>query len=211
MTEPTNPKINRSYVTIGENQIHYRYSGKGPVLLLLHSLPRSSEDFNSLILKLNKYFTLIAPDIPGYGQSKIREESENIEYNNFINDFLKSLNIKNVLIYGEQYGGILGLEFANQKPQKVSALVVRDIPIQEDIKNLYPPFKLQWDGSHLTWLWSFLREKEIFYPWNKASLINRLDKSMATTNELQKHAIQFLSSGQNGINYQKGISKFLTW
>ncbi len=207
MTEASIPQIKKYYVTNGLNQYHYRHSGKGPVLILLHSLPRSSEDLNKLILKLNKYFTVIAPDLPGYGQTKINDIS-NYNHNNyvdFLNDFLKCLNVKNISIYGEQYGASLGLSFAIKNLHSVNSIVVNKIKHLDNPKCYYKKFEPLWDGSHLTWLWSLLREQEVFNPWNKPNLQNRINKDMPSAYELHRLSIQFLNSGNQGVGYEKGI------
>jgi haloalkane dehalogenase len=67
MTEPANPGVTRHYVTIGRRQLHYRRAGSGPPLIALHRIPRSSEDLAAFIQSASKYFTVIAPDLAGYG------------------------------------------------------------------------------------------------------------------------------------------------
>ena len=207
MTEVSIPEIKKHYVTNGLNQFHYRHSGKGPVLILLHSLPRSSEELNGIILKLNKYFTVIAPDLPGYGLTRIQNISK-YDYNtytSFLDEFIKCLNIKNVSIYGEQYGASLGLNFAIKNPSKVKSIIINNLKDSGDVQSQYKNFQLSWDGSHLTWLWSFLREQEVFSPWNKPNLKNRLNRDMPTEYELHRLCIQFLNSGAQGVGYEKGI------
>ena len=207
MTEVSIPEIKKHYVTNGLNQFHYRHSGKGPILILLHSLPRSSEDLNGIVLKLNKYFTVIAPDLPGYGLTRIQNISK-YDYNtytSFLDEFIKCLNIKNVSIYGEQYGASLGLNFAIKNPSKVKSIIINNLKHSSDVQSQYKNFQLSWDGSHLTWLWSFLREQEVFSPWNKPNLKNRLNRDMPTEYELHRLCIQFLNSGEQGVGYEKGI------
>ncbi|MGZ7144859.1 alpha/beta fold hydrolase, partial [Streptococcus pyogenes] len=53
----------------GPRQVHYRRSGQGPALVLLHQSPQSSRELAALMQRWSVHFTLIAPDTPGYGQS----------------------------------------------------------------------------------------------------------------------------------------------
>jgi pimeloyl-ACP methyl ester carboxylesterase len=52
-------------------RIFYREAGprKAPPLLLLHGFPTSSHMFRDLIPRLADRFRLVAPDLPGFGQS----------------------------------------------------------------------------------------------------------------------------------------------
>jgi pimeloyl-ACP methyl ester carboxylesterase len=58
--------------TVGDVEVFYREAGsKGaPTLLLLHGYPTSSHMFRELIPRLEDHFHLIAPDLPGFGQTK---------------------------------------------------------------------------------------------------------------------------------------------
>src|ERR1700747_1187129 len=67
-------------------QVFYREAGdpQAPVVLLLHGFPTSSHMFRELIPRLADRFRVIAPDLPGFGQSdmpsrdKFRYTFENI-------------------------------------------------------------------------------------------------------------------------------------
>lgn len=58
-------------VKVGEIKIFYREAGPqdGPTLLLLHGFPTASHMFRDLIPRIADHFRLIAPDLPGFGQS----------------------------------------------------------------------------------------------------------------------------------------------
>ena len=65
-------KIQYKTVKIEDTEIFYRESGKpeNPSILLLHGFPSSSFMFRELIPKLSEDYHLIAPDYPGFGQTK---------------------------------------------------------------------------------------------------------------------------------------------
>ena len=58
-------------VDVGGNKIFYREAGRkdAPALLLLHRYPTASDMFRDLIQLLADRFRLVAPDLPGFGQS----------------------------------------------------------------------------------------------------------------------------------------------
>jgi pimeloyl-ACP methyl ester carboxylesterase len=53
--------------------VAYREAGRvnGPALLLLHGFPTSSHMFRNLIPKLADRYRVVAPDLPGFGQSDL--------------------------------------------------------------------------------------------------------------------------------------------
>ena len=68
-----NLSIERRFVTLTDRQVHYRISGDGPPLLLLHQSPTSSAEMATTIEYFADEFTVIAPDTPGFGLSDYRE------------------------------------------------------------------------------------------------------------------------------------------
>ena len=71
MTEFPTPGLTRHFVTLGDRQVQYRRAGKGPPLVMLHRLPRSSKDLVPAMLLHANRFTVIAPDLAGYGNSSL--------------------------------------------------------------------------------------------------------------------------------------------
>src|SRR5215475_6893555 len=65
------PQTHHRYATINGRRVFYREAGpaEGPVLLLLHGFPTASHMFRDLIPLLAGKYRLIAPDLPGFGQS----------------------------------------------------------------------------------------------------------------------------------------------
>jgi pimeloyl-ACP methyl ester carboxylesterase len=64
--------------TVGDVEVFYREAGPkdAPVVLLLHGYPTSSHMFRDLIPLLQDRFRLVAPDLPGFGQTKAPPRSQ---------------------------------------------------------------------------------------------------------------------------------------
>lgn len=64
--------VHYSTQTVGDVEVFYREAGPrdAPVILLLHGYPTASHMFRDLIPRLESRFRLIAPDLPGFGQTK---------------------------------------------------------------------------------------------------------------------------------------------
>lgn len=212
MTESAIAGLTRHYVTIGDRQLHYRRCGSGPPLVVLHRIPRTSEDLVPFMQSAQDAFTVIAPDLAGYGNSlalKDRPESfapfcEDLE------DLLEALGLGRVLLYGEQAGAALALSFAADNPDKVVALATWDLDLPGALdlppsaKAPLPVFEPKWDGSHLAWLWAMLREQTAFHPWHTPALNTRVDADMPDAYELHRRTVQFLASGVHGRGYEIG-------
>ena len=206
MTEAAITGITRHYVTIGRRQIHYRRGGIGTPLLALHRIPRSSQDLIPFMQAAMGSYTVIAPDLAGYGNSfSLDFVPESLEpFCQDLEAFLVSLGLRRVLIYGEQVGAALGLAFAQSNADRVAALATWDLDLATGSMAPLPPFQPKWDGSHLAWLWAMLREQSAFHPWHAPALDTRVDADMPSPCALQSRAIQFLTAGHHGRGYEIG-------
>ena len=65
-------KIRYGFRQVGDVEVFYREAGASdaPVILLLHGFPTASHMFRDLIPLLADRFRLVAPDLPGFGQTK---------------------------------------------------------------------------------------------------------------------------------------------
>ncbi len=88
----------------------YEKTGKGPVVLMLHGWGDSSGTFRQLIAQLRSGFTLIAVDLPGFGQTEAPADVWNLDaYARFVQSFLDKLAIKPYAIVGHSNGGALAI------------------------------------------------------------------------------------------------------
>ncbi|MEI6288510.1 MAG: alpha/beta hydrolase [bacterium] len=93
-------------------------------IVLLHGFPGSHEGLLAMASGLGNY-RLIIPDLPACGLSEQLEGKHNLEnYSDWLNSFLKSLNIDSVIIVGHSFGSRVGLVFSSHYPQKVKRLVL---------------------------------------------------------------------------------------
>ena len=164
-------------------------------------------------------FTVIAPDLAGYGNSfahQLQPESLG-PYCDDLLALLDALGLTRVLLYGEQAGAAIGLEFATHKPNRVAALTVWDLDLPGALDlpasaaTPLPPFEPKWDGSHLAWMWAMLREQTAFHPWRTPLLETRVDADMPSPEDLQCRSVQFLTAGQNGRGYDTGYKAVRTF
>lgn len=165
--------IQRSFVRIGERHVHLRHAGSGPALVLLHQSPQNSRMWLDMIGRFADRYTVIAPDTPGFGYSDpLSIAAPSIaDLGQATVDLLDALGIARFAVFGMHTGGLVAAQIAADHPGRVTALVVDGYAaFTPEESTLYgdrylPPFVPAWDGSHLRWLWSRMREQKYFFPW----------------------------------------------
>jgi haloacetate dehalogenase len=65
-----------SQVDVGEVSLRVRHGGSGPPLLLLHGYPETHMMWGKVADDLARDFTVIAPDLRGYGKSTAPADAE---------------------------------------------------------------------------------------------------------------------------------------
>lgn len=107
--------------------MHFRKTGQGPVLIILHGLFGSSDNWNSIAKKLEGEFTVITPDFRNHGQSPHTPTHTYEDMTNDLEFLFTSLNIKKASILGHSMGGKVAMMFAAYFPEKIDNLIVADI------------------------------------------------------------------------------------
>lgn len=114
---------------VGDVNVFYREAGPvdAPVILLLHGFPTASHMFRDLIPRLADRYRLIAPDLPGFGQTKAPPRGT-FDYSfdrlaDVIEGFTEALSLDRYALYIFDYGAPVGLRLATRHPERVSAII----------------------------------------------------------------------------------------
>jgi pimeloyl-ACP methyl ester carboxylesterase len=104
--------------------LRYQKSGKGPPLVLLHTIRTQLEYFRALAPLLAEKFTVFALDLPGHGHSPIDRSAQYDEpyMRKGVVGFLEALNLRDVTIVGESIGAVLALTAAADVPERIRAV-----------------------------------------------------------------------------------------
>jgi pimeloyl-ACP methyl ester carboxylesterase len=125
-------QVRNKKVVVDGVEVFYREAGTSgkPALLLLHGFPSSSHMFRNLIPLLADDFHLVAPDLPGFGQTQLlpREQFaytfENLA--NVIARFTETIGLTRFGIYVFDYGSPVGLRLAVNHPERITAIVTQN-------------------------------------------------------------------------------------
>lgn len=129
---PALPTVRYRSQAVGDVDVFYREAGPAdaPVILLLHGFPTSSHMFRDLIPLLADGYRVIAPDLPGYGQTKAPKRGDfDYTFDNLakvIGGFVDAIGLTKYALYIFDYGAPTGLRLALAHPERVTAIVTQN-------------------------------------------------------------------------------------
>jgi len=114
------------YADIGGVSVHYLDEGSGPPLLLLHGNPTWSFLYRDLITGLRDRYRCIAPDHPGFGLSRPAPGYgyTPAEHAAVLEQLVEHLELSDVTMMVQDWGGPIGFAVATRQPDRFSALVI---------------------------------------------------------------------------------------
>lgn len=120
-----------SDIVLDDTCLHVATGGTGPALLLLHGYPQNHVAWHKVAPLLAQHFSLIIPDLPGYGQSRgPAPETENYTRRRTAESIallLEELGHERVLVAGHDRGARVGFRLALDRPELVGAFAAMDI------------------------------------------------------------------------------------
>jgi pimeloyl-ACP methyl ester carboxylesterase len=127
-THATTPAaIASKTATVDGLQFHYLTAGNGPAVILLHGYTQTSRMWRPIIPLLAEKFTVIAPDLPGIGDSGIPSDGLDMKSAaTRVHALAKSLGIEKARVVGHDIGLMVAYAYAAQFPSEVEKLVVMD-------------------------------------------------------------------------------------
>ena len=139
------------YVSIGDARYFYQISSDPiapelPVLVLLHGSGGDSSVWEKQIYGFGREVAVIAPDLPGHGQSDGPLLTSARDYASWLNTFVQKLQINRFFLLGHSLGGAIAQEYARSFPQQVQGLILAGSGTQfmvaadylETVKNNFP-------------------------------------------------------------------------
>lgn len=136
-------KMTRKLADTSFGQLHYRDTGAGEVIVLLHVNQQSSTSYFEMIAELSPHMRVIAPDYPSHG------DSDHIDYQPTIKDYARAVmevlddaGVEKFAILGEATGTGVAVEISAMHPDRVTKIVLVNCPVnKESPKAMLAPFK----------------------------------------------------------------------
>jgi pimeloyl-ACP methyl ester carboxylesterase len=108
-------------------KLHYTMAGHGSTVILLHGYAETSRMWTSILPVLAERFTVIAPDLPGIGDSAIPADGLDMKTAAIrIHELARSLGVAKARVVGHDIGLMVAYAYAAQFPAEVEKLVVMD-------------------------------------------------------------------------------------
>lgn len=139
---------------VGGFKVFYRQAGpaNAPKLLLLHGFPSAGHMFRDLIPLLAGQFNLVAPDLPGFGQSAMpARNSFNYTFDNVadvIDRFTQTIGFDKYAIYVFDYGAPTGFRLAVKHPERITAIISQNgNAYEEGLSEGWNPIRAYWQDA----------------------------------------------------------------
>jgi pimeloyl-ACP methyl ester carboxylesterase len=139
-------------VAVDRLNVFYREAGAKdlPAILLLHGFPSASHMFRDLIPRLADRFHVVAPDLPGFGQSDMPDRGAfNYTFDNIarvINRLTELVGLDRFAIYVFDYGAPTGFRLATRHPERITAIISQNgNAYEEGLSDGWTPIRAYWE------------------------------------------------------------------
>ena len=202
--------VRRGFTEIREGQVHFREAGwtfrnstsQAPPLVMLHPSPGSAKMLEPLVKGLGASRYVIAPDTLGNGDS-CRPENDEHDIRYFAGAHLRALDalgIEYFDLYGSHTGANAACEIAIAHPERVRRLILDGISLYsaeeraDMLANYAPGVKLDMQGGQFNWVWHFVRDTYLFWPWYRPHALNRRNLGLPSADDLHDKVVEVLKA-----------------
>lgn len=204
----TTPPVLRGFARIAEGQVHYREVGLGRTgslpLVAVHASPGSAKGLEPLLRELGTKRAVIALDTLGNGDS-CAPSADVLDIGYFAGAHIRALNalgIDRFDLYGSHTGANIACEIAIAHRGRVRRLILDGVSLytaeeRADMLTHYAPgVTVDQNGSQLHWIWNFVRDAHLFWPWYRRDAANRRNLGLPTADELHDKVVEVLKAAR---------------
>lgn len=184
------------YIEHNGARMHYFNEGKGETILCLHGEPSWSYLYRKFVPVLSPFYRVIAPDFLGFGKSDKYPKQSDYSYQMHLQsllDFIEQLQLDNITLVCQDWGGLLGLGAVGEIPNKFARLVIMNttLPTPKGNEPVPLPFKL----------WQLYAK---YHPWFPVSGVIK----MATVQPISREVLAAYDAPFPSNKYKAGAKVF---
>ena len=131
--------------------VFYREAGPAgaPKLLLLHGFPTAGHMFRDLIPRLDDRFHMVAPDLPGFGNSDMPDKANTFaRIAETIDRFTETIGFDRYAVYVFDYGAPTGFRLAVRHPDRITAIISQNgNAYEEGLSDGWTPIRAYWQDA----------------------------------------------------------------
>jgi pimeloyl-ACP methyl ester carboxylesterase len=182
---------------VGNVEVFYREAGPSdaPVILLLHGFPTAGHMFNDLMPLLSDTYRVIAPDLPGFGNTKAPARgSFDYSFDNLANvmeGFVEAMQLRKYAIYIFDYGAPTGLRLAMKHPERITAIITQNgNAYVEGLSKEWGPWQTYWrepTAAHREACRASLTDEAIRFQYQHGAPLDRLSPDGYTLDIFYMH------------------------
>lgn len=209
--------IRRGFVEVAEGQVHYRTAGwdrPGLPLVMLHASPGSARMLEPLIGVLGHRRRVVATDTLGNGDSSppVGSAPDIACFADAHRRALDALGVERFDLYGTHTGANIACEIAIAFPGRVNRLILDGVSLytpeeRADMLAHYAPgVTIDLNGSQLNWIWHFVRDVYLFWPWYRRDGAHRRPTGLPSADELHDKAVEVIKAARTyHLSYRAAI------
>lgn len=163
----------RGQVEVDHGVVRFAELGTGAPVVFLHQTPRSVDEYRDVLPALaGRGYRAIALDTPGFGGSTpLREEPSIERWASALDSALEALGLERIALVGHHTGGVIAVELAAQRPDRVIALALSSTPLTDADYRAMPTGEGGVDvGEDAE---SLRASRAGFYPASRSDLLDR--------------------------------------
>ncbi|WP_306118918.1 MULTISPECIES: alpha/beta hydrolase [unclassified Roseitalea] len=201
--------VYRRFIDLPAGQTHYREAGRERTgclpLVLLHQASGSSRTMVPLMRRIGGERPVIAPDLPGNGDSAPPETDSPAmaDYARSVARMLDAAGLDEVAVYGFHAGACVAAELAVLRPGQVKAVILDSMGLYDPAEaaafadRYVPVIDKHKHGLHLIEAWNFVRDTYLFWPWFRTDADHARGVGLPPLEEMHDKVVEVIKSMQH--------------